>query len=273
MRIMTSNIWGEYFGNPVKFREDLLFKIYERYSPDVLGVQEYNIGWYKGNLIDWMLPEYSTLGTELYNPDNIADEREFNNTNYVPMFIKRSVGVLSYGFEYLKDTPDKSKGITWAVLKENDKVFAVCNTHFWWDNPKYWPKDHKNHHLRRGENAHQLVSLMKYLHKKYDCPVFAFGDMNTTILSEVFKFYKENGIRHLNDLAVLKSEVSSHHGNPTILEDGSCKGIKTVNDKTHSIDHIIALGEGFKVKEYKVIEDQEALDATDHSPVFADIEL
>ncbi len=273
MRIMTSNVWGEYFGNPVIMREDLLFKIYKNYSPDVLGVQEYNTGWYKGNLIDWMASEYSTLGTELFNPDNVVDERAFDKTNYVPLFIKRNLGILSYGFEYLKDTPDKSKGITWAVLKENGKVFGVCNTHFWWDNPKYWPKDHKNHHLRRSENARQLIALMKYLQQKYNCPVFAFGDMNTTILSETYEVYRENGIVDLNDIAEIQCEVGSQHANPVILPDGRCKGEKTAKDRTGSIDHILVLGDGFRVREYKVIEDQEALDSTDHSPVYADIEL
>ncbi len=266
MRIMTSNIWGDYFGNPVNVREDLLLKIYKRYSPDILGVQEYNKGWYNGNLIDWMAPDYSVLGTELCNPDCKVGEDVFEKTNYVPLFFKKDLGVLAYGFEYYTDTPDKSKSITWAVLKENDKIFAVCNTHFWW-------MTGPEHDKIRNINANQLVNLMKYLHKKYDCPVFAFGDMNTTVLSEVFKIFQENGVKHLNDIAEKKCEVSSYHFDPVVTESGRYKGTKTTNDKTCSIDHIVALGDGFKVKEYKVIEDQEALDSTDHSPVYADIEF
>jgi endonuclease/exonuclease/phosphatase family metal-dependent hydrolase len=38
-----------------------------------------------------------------------------------------------------------------------------------------------------------------------------------------------------------------------------------------SIDHIVGLGDGFTVKEYRVIEDREALDASDHSPIYADV--
>lgn len=38
-----------------------------------------------------------------------------------------------------------------------------------------------------------------------------------------------------------------------------------------SIDHIVALGDNFKVLQYRVIEDKNALDASDHSPVYADI--
>ena len=40
-----------------------------------------------------------------------------------------------------------------------------------------------------------------------------------------------------------------------------------------SIDHMVGYGEGYKVSEYYIVEDQDALDATDHSPVYVDIEL
>ena len=51
------------------------------------------------------------------------------------------------------------------------------------------------------------------------------------------------------------------------------RGKKTEEDKTRSIDHMVGYGEGYKVSEYYIIEDQDALDATDHSPVYVDIEL
>ena len=266
MRIMTSNIWGDYFGNPVNVREDLLFGIFKKYSPDVLGMQEYNKGWYNGNMLEWLSEDYASVGTELYNCDNTVGEDVFEKTNYVPLCYKKELGVLAYGYEFLTDTPDKSKAITWAVLNQNGKVFAVCNTHFWW-------KTGPEHDIIRNKNAHQLAELMKYLHKKHNCPVFAFGDMNTTVLSEVFKIYEQNGIKHLNDLAEIKCEVSSHHGDPVVTESGRYKGTKTTNDKNYSIDHIVVLGDNVIVREYKVIEDSDALDATDHSPVYADVDF
>lgn len=42
MRLMTTNIWGDYFDNPVDVREDNMYKVYENYSPDVIGFQEVN---------------------------------------------------------------------------------------------------------------------------------------------------------------------------------------------------------------------------------------
>lgn len=255
MRIMTSNIWGDYFGNPVKGREDLLFAVFKRYSPDVIGMQEYTPGWYKGNMYKWLSDEYYPVGTEL-----------FNNINYVPMAVKKKYKLLNYGYEYLESTPDISKGITWAVLKKEGELFAVCNTHFWW-------KTGEEHDAVRVQNAHQLVNLMKQIHNRYDCPVFAFGDMNTKISSGVFEVYRQNGIKHLRDLASFSDSVSSHHGDPVLGEDGRYRGAKTDRDFNFSIDHIVALGTGFTVLQYRVIEDIEALDATDHSPVYVDVEI
>ena len=63
----------------------------------------------------------------------------------------------------------------------------------------------------------------------------------------------------------------SHHGDPLRGEEDKYHGSKTFKDSTHSIDHIIALGEEFKVMQYRIVEDQDALDATDHSPVYVDI--
>lgn len=255
MRIMTSNIWGDYFGNPVDIREDLLFTVFKRYSPDVLGMQEYTPGWYEGKMYDWLSDEYYPIGTELYN-----------NINYVPLAVKKEYKLLNYGYEYLENTPDKSKGITWAVLEKEGKKFAVCNTHFWW-------MTGSEHDVIRLDNARQLANLMKHLNQRYDCPVFAFGDMNTTISSGVFEIYRENGIKHLLDSADEKDTVSSHHGDPVLGDDGRYHGKKTDKDFNFSIDHIVALGDDFKVLQYRVVQDIEALDATDHSPVYVDVEF
>ncbi len=256
MRIMTSNIWGDYFENPVDVRIDGIYGIYKKYSPDILGLQEITKRWYDSGLFERLSDEYDFVATEI-----------FGNNNFVPFAFKKSLKLISKGYEYLDETPDVTKGISWAVLKgEDDKVFAVCNTHFWW-------KTGPEHDAIRVKNAEQLTYVMKFLNKRYSCPVFAFGDMNSVLASDVFTVYAENGINHLYDMAEVKDSVSSHHGDPIRQEDGSYKGCKTTNDKEFSIDHMVALGNDFKVLQYRVIEEQDALDATDHSPVFVDIEF
>lgn len=257
MRIMTSNIWGDYFGNEVTVREDQMYSVYCKYAPDVIGIQEFTSGWYKSSLFEKLHDDYAMIGTEAYD-----------NTNFVPLFVKKKYKLAAKGFEYLTNTPDESKAITWAVLSDSEKnvTFAVCNTHFWW-------VIGSEHDKIRARNAEQLAALMKYLNEKYDCPVFAFGDMNCILTAEVFSVYEKKGIQHLHDLAELKSDISSYHGDPVRGEDGRFHGCKTSRDYRFSIDHIVALGDGFSTSEYRVIEDKDALDATDHSPVYADVEI
>ncbi len=258
MRIMTTNIWGDYFKNPVEVREDGIFRIYEEYCPDVIGLQEITQSWYKCKLFDRLSENYFFVGTEL---DYFK--------NYVPMVIKKGNVLVAKGYEPLSDTPDITKGITWAVIKtEEGKVLGVCNVHFW------WKQNDPAHDMIRAKNAQQLSDVMKYLAGRFNCPVFAFGDMNCTLSSAIFSVvYPANNISLLFDMAEEKDTVSSHHGDPVADENGNYHGKTTQKDYTHSIDHIIALGEGFKVSQYRIVEDQYALDATDHSPVFADIEL
>lgn len=257
MRILTSNIWGTYFGNPVDRREDQLYGIYTKYRPDVLGLQEYNDGWYASRLMSCLQKDYAVVGTELYG-----------SWNYVPLFfLREKYAYDAMGFERYAETPDASKGVTWAHLtdKESGKDFAVCNTHFWW-------KSGPEHDELRVKNARQIVRLMKRLTEDYGCPVFAFGDMNCTVSSGVFKVYAENGVRHLRELADVHSDISSHHGDPVRGEDGFYHGKPTPNDWSCSIDHIVGLG-AFTVQNYRIITEQDALDATDHSPVYADVTL
>jgi len=217
------------------------------------------------------------------------------------LVIKKEYKVIAYGHEQLADTPDWSKSITWAVAEKEGSRIAVCNTHFWWMRGTEAPHVQKacgvegytaeDHNALRAQNAAQLVRLMQDLQRKYACPVFGFGDMNATVSEKVFEVYGENGVKLLFDIAAEKDTVCSVHGDPVRGEDGMFHGKKATAESVNtlrrilrlpetdregyfsSIDHIVALGEGFCVTQYRVIEDQDALDVTDHSPVYADVLL
>lgn len=291
MRIMTSNIWGDFFNNPTVLREPQIYGIYKKYNPDIIGFQEAAGGWYDTELFNKLGEEYRIIGTECCN-----------NTNSTPIAIKKEYRILAYGNEQFSRLPDNSKSITWAVLERDGKSFAVCNTHFWWmrgnepDDVKQWcgvsdytPDDHNE---LRTENGRQLVRLMQYLQAKCQGSVFAFGDMNSVVSERVFDVYSENGVELLYNIAVKKDTACSIHGDPVRGDDGLFHGKRADAEyiKYHrdclllpyspelegyysSIDHIIALGNGYMVQAYRVVEEQDALDATDHSPVFADITL
>ena len=255
MRIMTINVWGDYYENPVELREDGIYNTIMEYSPDVFGLQEMTPSWHNCRFFEEIKKEYECV--------------EICDYCHVPLYYKKSKFELTEcGWERFRDTPDDDKSVTWAVITEREtgKKYGFCNTHFWY---KCGPE----HDRIREINAFQLASLMSSLHGRWNCPVFAFGDMNTLVTSGVFTVYGGCHIRHLWDLAEQKTDIGSHHGDPVRGEDGLYHGKTTAKPHTGSIDHIIALGETFAVPQYTVVEDQDARDATDHSPVFADVIL
>ena len=260
MRIMTSNIWGNYFNNPPIERADGLIYTYDKYNPDVIGFQEVKDDWYETDLFKHLSKNYRFIATEIFYKDN---------DRHTPIAYKKDLKVIASGLEYLKtDWEDLSKAITWVVLEKpnNDGRFAVCNTHFW------WPIGEKHDNIRT-ENAIQMVNLAKFIQSKYFCPVFMIGDMNTKISSDAFKVYKENGVVNTYDVAKEKKDVSSLHGDPVRNSEGVLKGKTTTDDHTFSIDHILMIDNSLSVSKYFVVEDQQTLDSTDHSPVFIDVEI
>lgn len=239
LRIMTTNIWGNYFDNPPLVRKDNMYKVYESYEPDIIGFHEVDKIWYESGMLERLSAEYTLVGTSFY--DNVV---------FVPLAFKKKYNLIANGFEYLDYTTDTSKSIVWAVLSADDKKFVVCNTHFWW-------MTGKEHDRVREKNAAQLSRLMKALAERFDCPVFAFGDMNCTCTSGVFtKVYPKARVSTLYNEAIEKDDISSHHGDPVRNEDGSFTGVKNEKDHTYSIDHIVAYSEGYTVLTYKIVVDQ-----------------
>ena len=260
LRLLTANIWGDYFGNPVSMRENQFVEAFEKYQPDVIGMQECTVNWHKSNLFKTLLENYS-----------IVSKFDGVSNNYVPLFYRKDrFELLDSGFHYYTQTPDDSKAYTYAVLKsmDNGQVFAVCNTHFWW-------KSGSEHDAIRMMNAQELVACMEMLHESHGCPVFAFGDLNCSAYAGPFLYFAEHQIVRLRDIAASFSKKSSHHGDPKLGKDKQFHGSLPKNPEVKSLDHIIGLRGSltYDVLAYQVILDQNVLDASDHSPVYADIVL
>lgn len=255
MRIMTSNIWGMYFGNPAAERIDAIESTLRKYDADVIGIQEMCPDWYKNDLAGRLEDTYVFVGA-------------FKG-NHSPLFFKREVfEIIDMGWIRYTGVEDISKSVTWAVLekKADGKRIGVCNTHLWW-------KAGEEHELIRENNAKQLLEAMNNIKEKYDnIPVVAFGDFNSRADGKAMKYLNANGVLSAYDLAEEFSPISSYHGDPVRDENGIYRGVKTTNDKTRSLDHIVAKKDDLNIKVQKIVEDQEILDATDHSPVYIDFE-
>lgn len=259
IRLMSSNIWGDYFGNEVAVRDRQLEKIYRKYFPDILGLQEMTPNWWKSEMWSDLSDEYEFVPV----PTN-------GKNNYVPMLYRKStVKIMDSGWHLYHEKLDRSKGYTWAVFREykTNQLFAVFNTHFW------WKEDYMTEHdVIRYYNAMELVTAMKKIGEIYDCPVFFMGDLNCREESLAWDFFKNHGWETSYRVAKEYSEMASWRENPERGEDGFYHGKTTEKTKEKSIDHIGMKKESVVLKQEIVI-DQEALDASDHCPIFADIEL
>ncbi len=257
MRIMTSNIWGCYFGNPAAERIDAIEATLKRYDADVIGIQEMCPRWYENDLAGRMKDRYTFVSGFI--------------GNHSPLFFKKDIfDIVETGWMRYAKAFDVSKSVTWAVLETKDqhKKIAVFNTHMFWNN-KVSDEDE-----RRESNAMELLEKMRSMKEKYgNIPTVAFGDFNSTADGLAMKYLNANNVFSAYELADVWSEVSSHHGNPVRGEDGKYLGTKTTNDKTQSIDHVVFFKDELKVKEQRVVEDQDILNATDHSPVYVDFEF
>ena len=257
IRIMTSNIWGDFFGNPVPPRAPLLTTVFERYDPDVLGLQETGDNWWKSSLIPALRNKYTQVPVETGG-----------RLNCIPLFYRTArFDLLEAGFHLFHEKLDYSKGWNCGVLKEKETgtVFAVFNTHFWW-------KSELRDDVIRRYNAMEMAAAMKRIGNSVHGPVFFMGDLNCRYDSPAWELLRENGWRTAWACTDNHSACSSHHHNPVIHADGTCTGSTTDEPKENSIDHI-GIPEGVKVLRQYTVTDREALDASDHSPVYADVEF
>ena len=99
------------------------------------------------------------------------------------------------------------------------------------------------------------------------------GDFNSLPDCEAYTLLRNEGVTDLQEVSEVTTDISSYPGDPQRGDDGKLHGKPTTEDKSCSIDHIVAYGEGYIPKTYAIVTDQDALDSSDHSPVYADIEL
>lgn len=260
LRIMTSNIWGDYFGNPPDERDNALADVYLRYLPDALSLQEVTPNWWKSRLFKRLEGEYAVVEGD--GPDQ---------TNYIPLLYRPArLELMDGDWQLYHGKLDRSKGFTWGVFKDKEtgKKFIGYSTHFWWKG-----SDESNY--IRTVNAEKLMAKLTELQKKYDCAVVGGGDFNCNVSSDPFKIMAEFDFVSAQEIAEIASPECSHHGDPKRGDDGKYHGQPrpTDNVKERSIDHLVVYRPRIRLLGEYVILDQDALDATDHSPIFTDIVL
>jgi endonuclease/exonuclease/phosphatase family metal-dependent hydrolase len=264
-RIMTSNIWGNCGDNMIANRDDLLAGIFISYMPDVLGLQEVSPKSRdeKVNIFDLLETYYAEVEVDIGQLTN----------NYTPLlYLKDEYSVVDSGFYNYSGLNDKnSKSVTWAVMERSNsgKRFAVCNTHF------YWKSDDAGREARIN-NSGELLQVVNEILERHRVPIFCIGDFNCSVSSDPAQILFSRGFADTQSAAIVRtSDSNAHHPYPTWDEttETFINGPAPTGVYARAIDHIYYTGEHVNVWVYDTIVSQDALDASDHCPVYVDISL
>ncbi len=260
LKLMTSNVWADVFGNPVHPRDKLLCEIVKEERPDVLFLQEMHPGWYRSDL----LPCLATMGYVMSKP-----ETGENRLNYTPLLYLAEKFTEQTSRFLLYEGPNDydSKSVSASLLSDNETGcrFAVASTHM------YFAQNEAGNKVRIS-NANELCGL---LDEFKNVPVFCGGDFNCDTESEPFEVLAYHGIRCCSLAASERLNfIRTDHGNPVY---DKFSGIYTPAEPSDdpnclSIDHVVFKGNAV-IKSYNVISDKRACIVSDHCPVVITAEL
>lgn len=259
IRIMSHNIWcGE-----VHNRDLHLAEIYFRHAPDVLALQEMTQNLYDSRLLSLLEEKY-----ELLKPDT---QGLLDNT---PLLVRRGVfDVVKCGWHIYDGLNNhKSKSLAWAILRKTDdgSEIGVISTHYWW---QAGPESD----LARVYDAKQLTAYAHFMQVEYGVPVVAMGDLNMRIGAPGYIEMTLTGAMDMRMAAVeYASRSNTHHPyavyNP---ESGEYEnGPMPKGSHLNAIDHMFVYGhEQLDVRVFNVVTEQEALDVSDHCPIYVDCKI
>ncbi|MBP1587664.1 MAG: endonuclease/exonuclease/phosphatase family protein [Clostridia bacterium] len=264
VRIFTSNVWADVFGNPVHPRDKLLAELVKKYSPDVICLQEMHPNWHKSDL----KPCLSAMGYRESLPD-----LKGNPINFTPVFFRASrFAETDCGFLLYSGLNDyQSKSVSYSLLTaadEDGRPFTVCamSTHF------YFAQDPQGEAARLS-NARELIDLIDSV-KGADA-FFCGGDYNCDVHSKPFALLASRGINSASLADCPKTDfVRTDHKNPVYDAGGGLYIPAKMSDEPNdrSIDHITCRGKA-RIVSYRVITDPEAGIISDHCPVLTDAEI
>ena len=279
LRFMSTNIWNRDLNTPeweargedcsAEVRMPKIFRMYEETMPDVIGQQEcslknadlmmrrfaeedlpYAMLWGKFTPIIYRTDKFEVVDAEfrLY-PVNLPDrEGRFN------------------------DAASKSYTLAALRVKESGKLLLFASTHLWWKsgNPassRYQPYSAEAREYQIG----LLIARIDEWQAKYNCPAILVGDLNSGIGSLALNAAFAAGFEHAHDMATLYRDetMGVHYCHPDRYEK-----LPYPRKFDSAIDHILMRGmpEG-SVRRFCRYAPAYYMDASDHFPVWADVEM
>ena len=275
-RMMTFNIWGDYFGNPPNEREEGVADAIVSARPDIIALQEVTPNWWRSALF----PKLDKAGYAVIKGNEaeafkaacacgIAPDRL---RNHVPLLYReKRYRLVDCGFDVFHARLEYNKGLTWAVLEDRNTggLVVAASTHFWWQ------ANGRESDAIREQNAQMLIWRIRSIKWKYgNVPVVVGGDLNSKPGSWAYEILEKEGFVTAAEAADDASKISSHHGNPRRDGQGRYRGTLREKDNTPatSIDHVLVGTNRVHALRHAVVTEQGVLDVSDHSPVVVDFE-
>lgn len=275
-RMMTFNIWGDYFGNPPNEREDGVADAIVSARPDIIALQEVTPNWWRSALF----PKLDKAGyavikgneAEAFKAACACGIAPGRLRNHVPLlYRKERYRLVDCGFDVFHARLEYNKGLTWAVLEDRNTggLVVAASTHFWWQ------ANGRESDAIREQNAQMLIWRVRSIKWMYgDVPVVVGGDLNSKPGSWAYEILEKEGFVTAAEAADDASKISSHHGNPKRDGQGRYRGTLREKDNTSatSIDHVLVGTNRVHALRHAVVTEQGVLDVSDHSPVVVDFE-
>lgn len=278
LRIMSHNLWKcdhnlpawEAMGRDCSaaIRAKGMVQVYEDTQPDIIGCQEMSFA-----MADEILCGLANRGQRyalLWGRDTPIlyrqDRLELLDSDFLlyPDHVPGWEGIFNnYGTK------------SWCLAVFRDKTDGKClifmTTHLWW-----MSSDPASSHYQAGSDearVHQLNMAMDRLEeywKKHNCPVILVGDLNADYHKPVVQNALSRGYAHAHNAAVeYTDETQGYH-------DCGNNGFSDylTGPFESAIDHILVkyVPEGF-VRRFERYSPNHYLPLSDHSPVFADVEV
>lgn len=262
-RVMFYNVYGYDLAGGPNVRQPFQKELVANLAPSVLGLQEASSAYNTSFALSLAELGYTRIETSA------------GNANFTPIFYKEAeVTLLKSGYQLYSNTNDNSKGLTWAVFKDNDtqKTFAVINTHFMWNRPSLASGEANT---IRVSNATELIGVKNAILDEYEnIPVIAGGDLNSKVNGDPHTVLTDGGMSSAYSKADVKNNVSGRTS--YAIYDGTKKCYTQWSNPwglySDALDHAY-VSENVNVNTFAFVYNLYGRLSSDHMPVLVDITL
>ena len=290
LRIFDDNIWQYDSKNipkawvPLKVdprdsvRSIGFAKLVADYAPDIVTLQEYS-----SHMDIYLAPKLRALGFT-----NAIEKGE--SWNFTPIFYdSTAVELLKVNYNLYKPqtfSNANTKSYTSAVFrhKGNGKVFALINTHLWYQGDKTQPGST----MARAAQIRLMMAEAEMLKAAYKCPIFMMGDMNCEEDTVPIRQLLDAGYMPCYKVATVFGDNQNGHHICSAVGYSAKSQRRGPTRAEGALDHFFIYNadgsgteasqaasstSGTEVLVYYCITDAYTLPLTDHYPNYVDVKL